>query len=351
MADPKHLETVLDHVPSALFLLDPDRTILQRNRAARELVPQLQVGMNIWDAMSSFANEEKVDRIMRGERAVLSAGPDQMALEWMVAVDRPEDGSLILMVWEAAITDEIIQGRITFIMAASHELRSPLTALLGFAEILELESDSLSPSQAEAVAVILRNAEHLHSMLDDVIDLSRNSFGELRLELEELDAGAIVDGVCETLRPQIEARGQTLEVKIDSDLPKIEADRQRIRQIVFNLLQNAHKHTPPDSKIEVLTGEKDGGLVLTVRDDGDGLPFENPDDAFRSFRRGPDTGDSEIAGSGIGLAITKQVIDLHRGVVEVRTAPGQGTTFEVWLPIDRQKAREFIRTKVVLPPE
>jgi len=342
MANPKHLEMVLDHVPSALILLDADRQILQRNRAAEELIPQLEPGMDIWEAMSSFANEEKVDRIMRGERMVLSAGSDQPAFEWMVTVDRPENGYLVVMAWDASLNYETIQGRITFIMAASHELRSPLTALLGFAEILELDGDGLTAQQAEAVAVIRRNAEHLNSMLDDVIDLSRNSFGELRLELEPLEINGLVDGVCETLRPQIESKEQTLKVSAETGLKPIEADAQRIRQIVFNLLQNAHKHNPPGTNIGVSTRSSDEGIRLAVNDDGLGLPFTNPEDAFRSFRRGPREGDSETAGSGIGLAITRRVVELHRGTISVESTRDEGTTFEVWLPYDREKARLLI---------
>lgn len=349
MADPKHLETVLDHVPSALFLLDVDRVILTRNRAASDLIPQLEVGMNIWEAMGGFTNEEKIDRIMRGERIVLAVGPDQPVLEWMIADERPEDGSLVLMVWEAAITDKVIQGRITFIMGASHELRSPLTALLGFAEILELESGTLTTTQAEAVKVILQNAEHLNSMVDDVIDLSRNNFGELKLDLEMLDVGEATRGVCETLRPQIEEKGQFLHVSADRPLEPIEADLHRIRQIVFNLVQNANKHNPPGTAIVVTTEQVEDGILLTVRDDGNGLAFEEPEEAFRSFRRGPHDNETEIAGSGIGLTITKQVVELHRGVIEIETAPGNGTSFEVWLPSDRKQARNLIRPNPIQP--
>ncbi len=346
MAEASHLEQILDNVPSALITLDDSQTVVYRNRPACHLAPQLEPGVSIWDALTPIVNEEKIDLILRGERVLFGMGPDLPLLEWMMSESLPSDGTKILMAWPAVITDEIIQGRITFIMGASHELRSPLTALLGFAEILELQSDSLTPEQAEAARVIRQNAEHLHSMVDDVIDLSRNSFGELRLEIESIDVPELVAGVATTFRPQIEAKRQQLNVSAEPGGPLVEADRQRVRQIVFNLLQNAHKHTPPGTTIEVFAGCDGDGVRITVEDDGGGLPFDDPEDAFSSFRRGPLDENDEIAGSGIGLTITKRVVELHRGRIEVDSEPGVGTSFVIWLPAGREQAR-----KTVAPPD
>jgi len=347
MADAEHLDEVLNNLPSALISLDPDNTVVYRNRSAEKLTPQLKPGVNVWDALGPTVNEEKVDRMMRGERVLFRAAPGLPVLEWLISVDHPADGTVILMAWDASITDEIVQGRVTFIMGASHELRSPLTALLGFAEILELESDTLTLRQAEAVAVIRQNAQHLRSMVEDIVDLSRNSFGELRLDIERLDLVPVITGVSETLRPQIKAKGQTLAVSIEPELPAIDADSHRIRQIVLNLLQNAHVHTPAGTTIRIEARPEKDGVMIEVGDDGPGLPFDEADDAFSSFRRGPQNGDSSIAGSGVGLTITRQLAMLHRGWIKVRTAPGEGTNFDVWLPCDRKKARTTIAPVVL----
>ena len=347
MADAEHLDEILNNLPSALISIDPGQKVVYRNATATRLAPQIQVGMDIWDALTPVANEEKIDRVLRGERVVFGMAPELPLLEWLLGSPPLKDGARILMAWPAVITDEIIQGRTTFIMGASHELRTPLTALLGFAEILELQSDTLTPEQAEAARVIRRNAEHLHSMVDDVIDLSKNSFGELRLDIERLDIPELVAGVGETLRPQIEDKGQNLEVAAGEGVPPVEADRHRVRQIVFNLVQNAHIHTPPGTTIRLIAADHDDGVRIEVRDDGGGLPFDRPDDAFSSFRRGPAADDHrEVSGSGIGLTITRRVVELHRGTIEVESERGSGTAFEVWLPRDRERAR-----KLVAPPE
>lgn len=346
MVRAEHLEQILDNVPSGLISLDAGMNVVFRNRPAADLAPQLEVGTNIWDALTPIVNDEKIDRVLRGERVLFKMGPDLPLLEWLMSSTRPDDGTRVLMAWPAEITDEFVQRRTTFIVGASHELRSPLTALLGFAEILELQSDSLSPDQAEAVAVIRRNAEHLDSMVDDIIDLSKNSFGELRLETETLDIPEIVLGVSETLRPQIEAKGQLLIVEVEPESVPVEADRHRVRQIVFNLLQNAHMHTPPGTKIEVFARTDRDGFRIAVCDDGDGLPFEDNEEAFVSFRRGPLAHGIDIAGSGIGLTVTRRVVELHRGTIEVESEPGLGARFTVWLPGDRITSRELVS-----PPE
>lgn len=346
MADAAHLDQVLNHLPSALISLDPDHNVVYRNRSAEKLTPQLVPGANVWEALSPVINVEKIDRMMRGERALFSAGPGLPVLEWLLGDDLPDDGTVILMAWDASITDEIIQGRVTFIMGASHELRSPLTALLGFAEILELESSTLTPQQAEAAAVIRQNAQHLQTMVEDIVDLSRNSFGELRLDIENIDLVPIIRSVTETLWPQIEAKDQSLAVSIAPDLPRIDADPRRIRQIIQNLVQNAHAHTPAGTAIRIEAWPEGDGVLIEVGDDGPGLPFEEADEAFSSFRRGAKDGDSSITGSGIGLTITRQLAVLHRGWIKVRSDAGEGTSFDVWLPTDRESARATIAPAV-----
>jgi signal transduction histidine kinase len=342
MADAGYLEEILDNLPSALIAIAPDHTVTYRNAMARQVAGPVEVGENFWDAMRPYVNDEKIDRLLTGERVAFAVMPDLPLLEWLLGDRRLADGSRILAAWPATITDELIQGRTTFIMGASHELRTPLTALLGFAEILELQSDTLTPQQAEAARVIRQNAEHLQSMVDDVIDLSKNSFGELRLDIEQVDVPEVVAGVCVALRPRIEDKGQSLEVDAGTGVEPVEADRHRVHQIVLNLLQNAHMHTPPGTKIRVRTEEHEDGVRLTVADDGPGLPFEQPEDAFRSFRRGPADEHSEITGSGIGLTITRRVVELHRGRIGIETETGAGTSFVVWLPRDREKARRRV---------
>ncbi|MBK5233242.1 MAG: HAMP domain-containing histidine kinase [Thermoleophilia bacterium] len=343
MLERDHFEKILDLVPSALISIGADMTVLHRNQLAAEIAPMIEPGSDIWECLRPVINEEKIDRmLLRGERVVFRTDPGLPLLEWLISDRHPDDGSRVLVAWDASITDRVVQRRITFVVAASHELRSPLTALLGFAEILELERETLSPSQAEAASVILRNANHLSSLVDDIVDLTKNSFGELRLELEKVEVSPIVRGVIETLRPQIEEKGQILDVQVATDLPPIDADPHRILQIAFNLIQNAHVHSPAGTTIEVRTEQVEYGVQLVVTDDGDGMPFADPEKAFVSFERGVASDNQGNPGSGIGLTITRGMVELHRGLITVKSEAGTGSSFNVWLPLDRDEARRVI---------
>lgn len=340
MPDREDFERILDLVPSALISIGADMKVLYRNGRAQHLAPMIEPGKDMWQCLRPVINEEKIDRmLLRGERVVFRTDPKLPLLEWLISENHPDDGSRVLVAWDADITDRLVQKRITFVVGASHELRSPLTAMLGFAEILNLEPEALSPSQAEAAAVILRNAKHLATLVDDILDLTRNSFGELRLELAQVDVAPIASSVAETLRPQIEDKQQTLTVSNDDDLKPIEADANRVRQIVFNLVQNAHVHSPAGSSIEIKTRVRDDRLLIIVSDDGDGLPFEDPEEAFEAFERGSTDLSGRVTGSGIGLTITKRMVELHRGTISVQSEENVGTTFEIALPLDRELAR------------
>ena len=343
--DEGHVEDLLSKVRLALFTFGEDRKVIYVNNAGHNFAPMIEPGMDLWDCLRPIISEEKIDRLLlKNERVVFSPGPDIPLLEWLVNDQRLEDGSRFLMAWDASILDQIVERRITFVVGASHELRSPMTALLGFAEILHLERDTLSPTQAEAVEVIIDNARHLRDLLDDVLDMTRVSFGEMRLKLEDIETGPIVRSVVETLRPQIEGKGQTISVEIAPGIPLIEADPQRVRQIAVNLIQNAHTHSPPGTSIEVTLGVREPHLVLVVADDGDGMAFDDPEEAFKEFGRGKDDTEARVSGAGVGLTLTRGVVELHRGTITVTSERGAGASFDVLLPLDREEARRRLFT-------
>lgn len=330
------LEEVMNRQPGAMFVITPEREVVWRNRAAEQLAPAAAPGADMHEVLSRATNEEKVDRLLlRGEKVMFSTGADKPLHEWLVHEEKLSNGNEILMAWDPDFTDQMVQRRAAFSMAAAHELKSPLTALIGFTEILEMERGNLTPFQEEAAEMIRTNALYLQSLVNDILDLSANSFGELKLELGPADIGEVVWEVARSLGGRIEDRGQTLELEIEPGLPEIDVDRRRIRQVLQNLLHNAHIHTDSGTSISVAARIRDDGIAITIEDDGPGIPFERPEDAFASFRHGGTVSAGEMTGSGIGLTVAKRVTELHRGLISVDSEPGKGTRFEVWLPIDR----------------
>jgi signal transduction histidine kinase len=326
---------ILDRLPSAVIMLDGDFRVVWRNRETESLAPQLSAGVSIYEALSAATNEEKLDRLLlRGEKVMFGAGPDLPVLEWLINHEGLSNGGRMLLAWDPAITDEMVQRRATFSMAAAHELRSPLTALIGFAEIFDLERDNLNPAQLEAVSIIRDNALYLQSLVNDILDLTSNSFGELTLDLASAEIASPVREVADSLAENIVSRGQTISVELDPALPEVEIDCRRIRQVLQNLVQNASIHNPSGTRIRVSAETRDNGILIAVEDDGRGIPFDPPELAFGSFRHGGAIDFSQMTGSGIGLTVALRLVELHRGRISVDSSPS-GSRFEIWLPLDR----------------
>jgi signal transduction histidine kinase len=237
--------------------------------------------------------------------------------------------------------DQLDRMKDEFVLTASHELRSPLTSVQGFAELLLLEREKLSPQQAETVEVILDNTRHLVRLLNDLLDLARSDAGRLTIRPEPTGAANLIEDAVRTMRAQLDARQQELSLEIEADLPWIEADRDRIRQVLVNLLTNANEYCPEGAGIEVKAHRTDAEVEIDVIDNGPGIPEQQLEHIFERFTRG-DAGETQrVGGTGLGLAISKSLIELHGGTLAAESTQGSGSTFRIRLPViahDRAEA-------------
>jgi len=220
-----------------------------------------------------------------------------------------------------------------FVLTASHELRSPLTSVQGFAELLMLERDSLTPRQAETVEVILDNCRHLVRLLNDLLDLARSDAGRLSIQPRPTEVAPLVEDVVRTMRAQTEAAGQQLREDVPPGLPPIEVEPDRIRQILVNLLTNAHEYTPEGASIGVAARALGAEVEISVSDNGPGIPEEQLQRIFDRFTRGDAGLTQRVGGTGLGLAISKSLAEAHGGSIGAESAVGQGSTFRLRLPI------------------
>jgi signal transduction histidine kinase len=229
--------------------------------------------------------------------------------------------------------DQLERMKDEFVLTASHELRSPLTSVQGFAELLMLEREKLTPQQAETVEVILDNTRHLVRLLNDLLDLARSDAGRLTIKPVPTEVASLVDDAVRTMRGQTEARRQSLRVEVEPGLPVVDADRDRIRQVLVNLLTNANEYCPEGASI-LVTATRDGADVeITVSDDGPGIPAPQLEHIFERFTRGDAGLTQRVGGTGLGLAISKSLVELHGGDIAAESAPGGGSSFRVFLPI------------------
>ncbi|HEX8456527.1 MAG TPA: PAS domain S-box protein [Pyrinomonadaceae bacterium] len=220
-----------------------------------------------------------------------------------------------------------------FLATLSHELRTPLTAILGWSRLLQT-GDFDEAARRRALSTIERNAQAQTQLIDDLLDTSRIITGKLRLEMRVVDPAAVVAAAVETARPAAEAKDIRLQTAFDTHSAPISGDPDRLQQVVWNLLSNAIKFTPVGGRVEVSLERAASHVRISVSDTGRGIAPEFLPHVFDRFRQADQTTTRTHGGLGLGLAIVRQLVELHGGSVRVESAgEGQGTTFTVALPL------------------
>ena len=235
---------------------------------------------------------------------------------------------------QAGERDRLDRMKDEFVLTASHELRSPLTSVQGFAELLMLEREQLSPKQADTVEIILDNTRHLVRLLNDLLDLARSDAGRLTIKPVPTDAAALIADAVRTMRGQTEAAEQDLGEEVADDLPPLRVDPDRIRQVLVNLLTNAHEYCPERASIRVSARRIGANVEISVNDDGPGIPPDQLEHIFERFTRGDAGLTQRVGGTGLGLAISKSLIELHGGAIGAESTPGAGSSFSILLPTE-----------------
>jgi PAS domain S-box-containing protein len=219
-----------------------------------------------------------------------------------------------------------------FLATLSHELRTPMTSILGWSRLLEM--DALDAEVAgEASRAIRRSAETQAQLIDDLLDVSRIVSGKLRLEVENISVAAVVESAIETVGPAADARSLTIVQHLDQNLT-IRGDAARLQQVVWNLLSNAVKFTPKHGTVTVAVEREGSHARITVMDTGDGIPPEFALHLFERFRQFDSGTRRSTAGLGLGLAIARHLVELHGGAISATSeGEGKGSTFTILLPI------------------
>jgi signal transduction histidine kinase len=218
-------------------------------------------------------------------------------------------------------------ARREFIQNASHELRTPLFALGGFLELLD-DEELDEETRQEFVVETRAQVERLTKLAADLLDLTRLDAGQLRVEAEEIDLPVVARTACEEFRAVADARGYDVSVRAADPVTAL-GDGQRVLQIVRILVENAFRHTPAGTRVEIGVEFADGRALLTVSDDGPGIPAEAVEHLFERFYRAEG---GQTSGSGLGLAIAGELARRMDGALRVKSQPG-GTTFTLELPL------------------
>jgi two-component system, sensor histidine kinase ChiS len=240
-----------------------------------------------------------------------------------------------------------------FLANTSHELRTPLNGIIGIAEsLIDGATGDLSPQTNGNLAMIAASGRRLSSLVGDILDFSKLRHQNIELELRPLDIRAIVDAVCILSQHLITHKNLHIINRISVDFPLAEADENRLQQIFYNLIGNAIKFTPEGiveiSAIILPKGNK-SQIAITISDTGIGIPTNKLDRIFESFEQGEGSTAREYGGTGLGLTITKQLIELHRGEITVESEMGIGSRFTFTLPIAENTVKTPTENRVKNP--
>ncbi len=220
-----------------------------------------------------------------------------------------------------------------FLANMSHELRTPLNAIIGFSEVLsERMFGELNDKQAEYLRDIYASGQHLLSLINDILDLSKIEAGRMELELTDFSLPAAIDNALTLVRERAARRGIALRMTADDRVGEVRGDERKIRQVLLNLLSNAIKFTPEGGRIEVGASMVDGAVEVLVCDTGVGIAPGDQQAVFEEFRQvGASAAKQE--GTGLGLALCRKFIELHGGTIWVTSAVGAGSTFTFRIPV------------------
>ncbi len=242
---------------------------------------------------------------------------------------------------EAALeqTARANQFKSWFLASVSHELRTPLGGILGFAELLaDGLSGPLNDLQREHTGQVLRSAEHLAALVDDLLDLSKIEAGRMEIAPRWTALETMTASVVSALQTVAAKAGVELEVDIPAKFPDLNVDPLRMRQVLFNLVSNAIKFSPSGSTTTIRAAMEPTGAAILVEDHGIGIPPEQVSRLFREFEQvHQPNGSNRPIGTGLGLSVTRHLVELHEGTIDVDTALGRGSLFTVHLPARRTR--------------
>lgn len=325
------LEAIISNIQDGVIVIDDKQNILIINRSVREIFGLGNASLNGKPLEKVISNPDiraLLTRSMVGPLKYHEVNFDDGRVFNAQVTPIPNIGAAITM-QDISYLKELDRLKNDFIHTVSHDLRSPLTAVLGYTELIE-RTGSLSESQQEFLQRIRGSVQHITSLINDLLDLGRLEAGfDTRREAVQLE------GILKYSLDMFESQANKKKIKITTDLAPnlrpLRANPIRIRQMLDNLVGNAIKYSNTGGEVHVRISMEDDQIILEVRDSGPGIPASEQSRIFEKFYRASNAPEG-VSGSGLGLAIVKSIVDSHQGRVWVESTVGKGSTFFVVFP-------------------
>jgi len=358
----KHrLDAILEYSADGVLILDSGHRIVVFNRALAQLS-----GWSAADASGRHHDEvirwARLETDLDLDTAVAGGWPLQSARPLYVEGDlrRQSGGTVSVGITYAPLFDreaclvniiadvhditrfrEADEIKSTFISVISHELKMPVALIKGYADTLRREDACWAPETArEGLTVIVEEADHLNHLIDDLLDASRLQAGALPLKMDQVALDALADRVARRFQTQTQAH--KIVANFPPDFPVARGDPGRLEQVLNNLVSNAIKYSPDGGDIEISGRASRNEVIVTVLDQGTGIPFEEQSHVFERFFRGARERRKRTPGAGLGLYLAKAIVEAHGGRIWVESNPRKGAAFSFAIPIARAIPRQQI---------
>ncbi len=327
------LEAIAREMRTGVLVLDGDRRVLYANPfflnsfPASGRVEGKAVGLIIKnDVLLRTVDGFVRNRTLMAEEIEINEGGRFFNVRFVPLKDK-EDSSLLLFLRDITEEKRVETIKKDFVANVSHELRTPLASIKGYSETLLDGGMDDKDTLKEFLRVIDRHATRMARLIDDLLVLSRLESHQMTIVSAPVDLGEIIQATMKGFEKQARDKGLSISSSLPDDLPKVLGDRDRLEQVIVNLLDNAIKYTPAGGRVGVTAERADGSVKVDVKDTGIGIPADDIPRIFERFYRVDKARSRELGGTGLGLAIVKHIIQGHNGKMQVESSPGKGSTF------------------------
>lgn len=346
------LGTTLSSMSDAVIAMDTDKKIILFNRIAETMTAlkfKEVAGKNAEDILRivdektrepvtdifNIDAEPDSEKIENRECAIIDINENISPVALSVSTIKHDDGTIMGMVLVLRnVTKErkVEQMKTGFVSSVSHELRTPLTSIKAFTATILRDPNMSDETRTEFLHIIDEESNRLANLIEDLLEVSRIESGTVNTEFKAVDITELMNQVLPPLEPLAEKKNISIEKNFADELPELTADADKLKSVITNLVNNAIKFTPDGGKIIVKTEPKDDQLVISISDNGMGIPKDDVDKVFERFHRVHRPG-TEIQGTGLGLSIVKNIVEMHEGTIELQSQVDKGTTFTIYLPL------------------
>ena len=340
----------------AVLLNDSHPQLGRHFKSDRNITSSLSLPLRLGDRVVGVLNVNRInnsERFTEHHREMLRMFAEHVGavIDRAETVDRLTSRTRVLEAANLRLS-EMNQMKDVFLSTASHELKTPLSSVIAYAELLEDNAEKLKPDQrAEFLRRLRAEAGRLLGLIEDILDLSRIESGKLTLRRVPLSVNEVVRAAVETARPTATKHTVELVEALDSELPPLLLDEVKMRQVVVNLLVNAIRFSPEHGTVKVVTRREPKFILIEVVDQGPGILPEETVRIFELFGQGVSGLDRRTGGLGIGLHLVRRISELHGAHVGVNSQPGQGSTFWVRLPVALADEAERVAAGGTAPAE